>query len=71
MREVSGGGVILLDPENIESMRNGILRVMSDPDLRSSLVEAGRKNVRRFRVERIADEYLGLYSRIIDESRSM
>lgn len=41
--EVSGGAACLVDPLSVESIRDGIARVLLDDVYRSSLIEAGRK----------------------------
>ncbi len=64
MPEVAGDGALLVDPLDIASIREGILRVLSDADLRASLVERGRKNVERFNSRCIAAQYLSLYEEV-------
>ena len=65
MREVAGGAALLADPHDVGSIRNAIVRLINDPQLRSELIEKGRKNVRRFNVDRIASEYLAIYHEIV------
>jgi len=65
MREVAGGAALLADPHDVGSIRNAIVRLIDDPQLRSELIEKGRKNVRRFNVDRIASEYLAIYHEIV------
>jgi len=44
MPEVAGGGACLVDPESIESIRPGILKVLEDQPYRESLIEKGFEN---------------------------
>jgi glycosyltransferase involved in cell wall biosynthesis len=61
MREVAGDGACLVDPEDVASIRAGVERVLSDPSYRASLVEAGLRNVERFRPDAVAGQYAALY----------
>jgi glycosyltransferase involved in cell wall biosynthesis len=61
MPEVAGDAALLVDPGSVESIREGILRLIQDDGYRDSLVQAGLKNVERFKPERIAAEYSQLY----------
>lgn len=69
MPEVAGQGACLVDPFDVESIRSGFQRVISDSDFRESLIEAGRKNRERFDSHQIADEYLQLYRLVHEESQ--
>lgn len=62
MREVAGeGGAILVDPESIESIRNGFLTIINDQALRARLIITGLQNSRRFSLEAVAEQYCQLY----------
>ena len=64
-REVAGGGgAVLVDPLNVNSIREGISRVIDDASLREKLLVNGRKNSDNYRIEAIADQYLKLYSNL-------
>ena len=67
MREVSGGGAILVDPDSADSIRDGILVGMENNELRSTTVQSGRRNVLRFEKSEIARQYLSLYKEILQE----
>ncbi|MFT6286154.1 MAG: glycosyltransferase involved in cell wall biosynthesis [Alcanivorax sp.] len=64
MNEVAGGAALLVDPENVESMRGGVRRLISDPALRASLVERGFINAVRFSVGNVARQYADLYEAV-------
>lgn len=64
MVEVAGSAACLVDPSNIESIRNGIKRVIEDDVYREKLIQAGRKNRTRFDAQLIADQYLSLYKEV-------
>lgn len=64
MPEVAGGGACLVDPLSVESIRAGLMKVVTDDDYRAGLITAGFENVRRFRCDAIADAYAALYERV-------
>ena len=70
MRDVAGDGAMLVDPERVDSIRDGIRKVIADHGLRARLIGAGRLNVKRFAPQRVAGEYFDLYSTILEESRT-
>ena len=69
MPEVAGQGACLVDPFDVQSIRQGFLRVILDDDYRESLIQAGRKNRLRFDPQLIADEFLKVYDLVYEESR--
>jgi glycosyltransferase involved in cell wall biosynthesis len=62
MPEVAGDAACLVDPFDVGSIRNGILKVWHDSNYRQSLVAAGFENVKRFRTKHIAAQYAALYA---------
>ncbi len=68
MPEVAGAGACLVDPFDVQSIRQGFLRVISDSGYRQSLIDAGRQNRLRFDAQRIADNFLKLYRQVYEES---
>jgi len=66
MKEVAGGGAVLVNPEDILSIRDGILRIINDESLRNKLIAKGLKNIKRFETARVAAQYENLYSEIIE-----
>jgi glycosyltransferase involved in cell wall biosynthesis len=64
MPEVAGEGACLVDPYDVASIRNGVLRVLDDASYRNSLVHRGFENVRRFEPRLIASQYARLYEEV-------
>lgn len=64
MREVAGDAALLVDPNSTTAIRVGLQRLVSDAELRATLVEAGLRNVRRFSVNAIARRYAELYMEV-------
>src|SRR5437870_3207613 len=64
MPEVAGEGACLVDPYDVASIRNGILRVIDDASYRDFLVHRGFENVGRFDPRLIASQYARLYEEV-------
>jgi glycosyltransferase involved in cell wall biosynthesis len=65
MKEVAGGAACLVDPYDVQSIREGVLSVIGQPDYRRQLVEKGLVNVGRFSVGEIAGRYGEVYKKIL------
>lgn len=61
MPEAAGDGALLVDPEDPAAIRQAVMDLCDDADLRGRLIAAGAMNVERFRPERIAADYAALY----------
>lgn len=64
MNEVAGEAASLVDPFSVDSIREGIVRVMEDKNYRESLVDRGLENAKRFAPARIAQQYAELYEEV-------
>ena len=64
MPEAAGGAACLVDPYDIEDIRRGITRLMSDAEYRKELVERGYENTARYAPERIAAQYAEIYREV-------
>lgn len=64
MKEVAGDAAVFANPFDVASMRSSIEQVISDGDLRERLVDAGIRNIERFKPEKIAARYAELYEEI-------
>lgn len=70
MPEVAADGACIVNPEDVASIRSAFLRIINDVDYRRQLVQAGLRNVERFRLSRIAGDYQDLYVRIAEGGRA-
>lgn len=61
MPEVAGNAAHLVDPFEVESIRSGIIKVISDDHYRDGLIKNGFENQKRFDVQNIAMEYTEIY----------
>lgn len=62
--EVAGEAALMVDPYSIQDIKNGVLKIINDPNLRNELIIKGLENAKRFKVEKIANVYLTLYKEI-------
>jgi glycosyltransferase involved in cell wall biosynthesis len=70
MPEVAGDGACYVNPFDIDSIRNGFLKVIKDGSYRNGLVEKGHSNLKRFELKKMADMYMSLYKALSsDEAR--
>jgi glycosyltransferase involved in cell wall biosynthesis len=68
MPEVAGSAACLVDPFDCSSIREGVLRVINDPDYRNNLIAQGFENVKRFQVDTIAAQYAALYHEVLSRN---
>lgn len=64
MREVAGTGALLCNPENSQTIRTCIQRVLADEDLQASLIAAGHENVKRYSPAEAARLHQELYKQL-------
>lgn len=64
MPEVAGEGGVVVDPENLSAIRAAFVRLIEDREHREAVIEAGFRNVERFRLPVIAAQYSALYHRV-------
>ena len=57
-KEVAGDAALLVDPESVRSIAEGMRRVATDGELRASLSAAGRSRARQYSWRRCAEETL-------------
>jgi glycosyltransferase involved in cell wall biosynthesis len=66
--EVAGEAARYFDPLDVEDLRTAVDELLGDPELRSSLAEAGRRQARAFSWERAAEQTFASYARALDGS---
>lgn len=67
MRSVAGqDGALLVNPQSVDAIRDGFLRLIGDGLLRARLVAAGRDNCHRFTLEAVAARYQALYRQLAE-----
>lgn len=65
MPEVAGDAACLVNPFDVISIREGILKIINDSEYRRKLIVNGRKNYQRFSVKTVAKMYYDLYNEVI------
>lgn len=63
-REIAGSAAALVDPLSVDSIADGISRVLTQPELRSELISRGRNRAEPFTWERCARQTLAVLERI-------
>ena len=64
MPEVAGDAAVLVDPSDVDSIRQAVLSVISDASLREDLIRKGLENIKKYHPEAIAKQYADLYEEI-------
>lgn len=64
MPEVAGDAALIVNPYNIDEIKNGILKIGSDDDYGKDQIQKGFINAARFSLENIATKYLQLYKSV-------
>ncbi|MCC5841394.1 MAG: glycosyltransferase family 4 protein [Opitutales bacterium] len=70
LREAAGEGALFVDPQSVDSIRQGFQRLLENPALRRSLIEKGSANVARYQPEKIAAMYAEAYREAGGEMRA-
>lgn len=68
--EIVGDAALLVDPLDVEAIANGMLEILTNPELRQHNVARGLVRVREFGWERCAREVLSLFDSVANASRS-
>jgi len=67
MKEVAQDSACLVNPYEVDAIKAGVLRILSDEAYRSELITKGLKNVERFQSAKIAQEYIEIYQEMLQE----
>jgi glycosyltransferase involved in cell wall biosynthesis len=67
MKEVAGEGACLVDPYSVSSIRDGLEKIINNDKFRQSLIDKGLKNVERFKIDKIVNDYLSIYEELNKE----
>ncbi|WP_328984594.1 glycosyltransferase family 4 protein [Thiorhodovibrio winogradskyi] len=66
-KEVAGNAALLVDPTNETEIKRGLIRLLSEPHLRETLAESGRKRSSQFSWVKTARETMAVIEKIHDE----
>ena len=67
--EVAGDATVMVDAKNIEEIADALRGVLTNDDLRESMIEKGFGQAGKFRWEKTAEETLRVYDELYEESR--
>jgi glycosyltransferase involved in cell wall biosynthesis len=65
MKYVAGDAAVLVNPTDIASIKTGYLKIINDELFRKEIIQKGFENIKQYKVENIAKEYLILYKEMI------
>ena len=63
MKEVAGDGALLAEPTSIASIRDHVIKLLADQQLKIQLVAAGKEKVKQYQPGFIAEAYQQLWSK--------
>ena len=69
MTEIAGKAACFVDPYDITSIRQGIIKLIEDESYRESIVEYGLANAHLYRLNRVSDKYLSLYNEFLQNKK--
>lgn len=64
MPEVAGSGALFVEPDELSSIKNAIVSVLSSPKLRVELAKKGMDNIKRFSWEKTARQTSSIYEKV-------
>lgn len=67
MSLVAGKGALLVDPLNIDSIREAVLKIIENENLRNTIVGEGSENVKDYDPSVVSKMYFELYNKILNE----
>ena len=68
MKEIAGDAALLVDPYSIESIRNGVMKLIKNHHYRDDLIKRGLENIERFKLPVIVKCYMDLYAKLEREN---
>jgi glycosyltransferase involved in cell wall biosynthesis len=63
--EIAGDSACLVDPESVEDIAKGLIKLVYDQDYRDNLIKSGYRRVRKYTWERAAKSYIKVYREIL------
>ena len=66
MPEVCGNAAYYIDPHSTESLTDGIIKVLTDRDLREGLIQKGLERAKLFTWKRSAEEHIKVFNEVLN-----
>lgn len=67
MRTVAGGGAILVEPEDVQSIRDGFIKAINLSETRNELIKKGVENAKRYSSHAISIKYSNQYNYLLSD----
>ena len=67
MKTVAGKGAVLVNPYKTEEIRNAVKKIINEKSFVENLITLGRENAEKYKCSSIAEQYVNLYKKIINE----
>jgi len=67
MKDVAGAGAVLVDPHDVNAIRNGLIEIIYEPQYREALILKGSENVQRYSSTKAAMQYVKVYESVLRE----
>ena len=64
MNSIAGESALRVNPFDVESIKNGFIKIINDDAMRIKMIDLGLLNVEKYTVENIAKQYLKIYNSI-------
>jgi len=68
-REIAGDAALLVDPDSVEAIADGMIRILESEELRGALISAGSQRAQAFTWEACAQQTLRVLEGIADQPR--
>jgi glycosyltransferase involved in cell wall biosynthesis len=65
MKEICGDAACYVNPYEMESIKDGIIKVLEDKDFRNELVQKGFQRIKNFSWEKSASEHLKIFESLV------
>jgi len=65
MPQIAGDGALFVNPFDVNSIRKGIISIISDAESRNKLINAGFENVKRFSQATTVNAYVEVYLKLL------
>lgn len=60
--EIALDSAVLIDPFSVQAIREGLLSLLTNEHLRKEKIVAGYKNIERFKIQNITEQYINMYN---------
>jgi glycosyltransferase involved in cell wall biosynthesis len=67
MVEVAGNGAVLVDPEDISSIKHAVIQIIKEDGIREQLTAEGFNNIVQYEASKVAERYKSVYDMIVNK----